>query len=82
MIRSTLSKLAVGLATLLLAATAHAATPKATQKYHHEHVARLHRHARLTPAQRAARRQRYHHEHLARAHRHRAVLRAKHQHHG
>ena len=74
MMRSVLGTVTAGVVTVLLTVTASAATSKATQKYHHEHVARLHRHARLTPAQRAARRHRYHHEHLARAHRHRAAL--------
>jgi len=46
------------------------------KKYAAEHGARMHRHARLRPAQRHARMKRYAVEHRARQHRHRAHMKA------
>jgi hypothetical protein len=56
---------------------ARAAQSSRTKQYAAEHRARMHRHRKLTPAQRHARKVKYNKEHRARQHRHRAHL--KHQ---
>jgi hypothetical protein len=58
----------------IVTAPAHA---KQTKQYRTEHAARMHRHRKLTPAQRHARMMRYQAEHRARQHRHRAHLKAQ-----
>jgi hypothetical protein len=51
-------------------------------KYAAEHVARITRHAHLTPIQKHARMVRYKHEHVARMHRHRHLVKSQHRHEG